>query len=141
MGNADTVKAINANLAAILTAQGFLFEDTSTDRALEDGGVFCALRGPEESFDTTHGQKPSYSEVSYALLIRFSDIAPATTRDKIADWTQKVRAAVTVNALNIGAFSASKLVSRVDHGRSNITEYNPPITEITYPITVRYRET
>lgn len=141
MGNADTVKAINANLMALIAAQGFLLEDSSTDRALEDGGVFCALRGPEESFETTHGQKPSYSDAQYHLLIRFSDKAPATTRDKIAEWTQKVRAAVTVNALNTGALSASKLVCRADHGRYNITAYNPPITEIAYPITVRYRET
>lgn len=138
MGNADTVKAITTNLTAILTAQGFLVENSSTDKKLETSPL-VAIRYGGENFESTHGERPSYSTARYSLRVSFSDKYPSTSRDKAVEWAHKIRGNVTVNALNAGDLAASKLVSRVDH------DYDAPVydagaTSFDYSLDIRYRE-
>ena len=139
MGNADTIKAVTANLTAILTAQGFLIENSSTDTELATSPL-CAIRYTGERFDASHGERPSYNEVRYSLRISFSDAYPSTSRDKVAEWMHKIRGAVTVPALNTGDLAASQLVSWVSHDGYSETDYNTPVTELEYNLQVRYRE-
>lgn len=139
MGNTETIKAITANLTAVLTAQGFLIENSSTDKELATAPS-CAIRLTGERFESTHGERPSYNEVRYSLRIAFSDAYPATSRDKVAEWMHKIRNNVTVPGLNIGTLAASKLVSKVTHDGYNETGYAPPVTDLDYDLTVRYRE-
>lgn len=138
MANADTIKAIEDNLSAILTAQGFNVEDSSSNKEL-DSVPLCVIRHQGEDFAASHGERPLYNEIRYSLEVRFSDKYPATSRDKIADWAHKVRDNVYVAALNVGALAASKLVSWVDHEGYDV-DYSPPITQIEYRLKIRYRE-
>lgn len=139
MGNTETIKAITANLTAILTAQGFLIENSSTDKELVT--PLCVIRLTGERFESTHGERPSYNEVRYSLRIAFSDAYPSTSRDKVAEWMHKIRNTVTVPGLNIGGLAASQYVSLVTHDGYNETDYSPPVTELEYNLQVQYRET
>ncbi len=138
MANADTVKAITANLAAILTGLGFKVEDLSFDPSMATTPV-CVILYEGEEFEYGHGQRPLYSEVKYLLKILLNDPKPGTSRDKYATWVHAIRDAVTVNALNTGALAASKLVSLVNTTDVAIT-YEPPVSTIDYRLNVRYRE-
>lgn len=139
MGNTETIQAITANLTTILTAQGFLIENSSTDKELATAPS-CAIRLTGERFESTHGERPSYNEVRYSLRIAFSDAYPSTSRGKIAEWMHKIRNTVTVPGLNIGDLAVSQLVSLVSHDGYNETDYSPPVTELEYNLQVRYRE-
>ena len=140
MSNLDTIKAIEDNLSAIIAAQGFMLEDSSTDPERTTKPL-CALRHTGEDFGDEYGQKPDYNDLKYTLRISFSDPAPGTTRDKTAEWCHKIRNNVTVNALNVDVLAVSKLVSLVTHEGYSITGEGPPETDIEYRLRVRYRET
>lgn len=140
MANSDTVKAITANLTAILEGLGFKIEDLSVDPSMSSTPI-CVVLYEGEDFGASHGEKPDYNEIKYALRINLSDKYPSTTRDKIADWCHRVRQNVSVAALNTGALASSLLVSRVDHDGYEITSYDPPVTRIEYRLRVTYRET
>lgn len=139
MPNADTIKAIEDNLSAILTAQGFNVEDSSSNKEL-DATPLCVILHRGEDFGVGHGERPLYNEIRYSLEVRFSDKYPSTSRDKIAEWAHKIRANVNVSSLNTGLLAASKLVSWVNHDGYDV-EYAPPVTQIEYRLRVRYRET
>lgn len=139
MPNADTIKAIEDNLSAILTAQGFNVEDSSSNKEL-DATPLCVILHRGEDFGVGHGERPLYNEIRYSLEVRFSDKYPSTSRDKIAEWAHKIRANVNVSSLNTGLLAASKLVSWVKHEGYDV-EYAPPVTQIEYRLRVRYRET
>ncbi len=57
-GPADTVKAIEDNLSAVLTAQGFNVEDSSSNKEL-DSVPLCVIRHMGEDFGASHGERPS----------------------------------------------------------------------------------
>ena len=138
MASSDTIKAITANLTAILDGLGFKIEDLSTDPSMSSSPV-CVVLHNGEDFGAGHGERPLYNEIRYSLEVRFSDKYPTTSRDKIAEWAHKIRDAVKVAALNTGSLAASKLVSWVDHEGYEV-EYAPPVTQIEYRLRVRYRE-
>ncbi len=138
MANSDTVKAITANLAAIIAGLGFKVEDLSIDPSMATSPVSVILYEGEE-FEYGHGQKPLYSEVKYLLKVMLNDPKPGTSRDKYAQYVHAIREAVTVDALNIGGLATSKLVSLVNTTDVAIT-YEPPVSTIDYRMNVRYRE-
>mgnify|MGYP001571124851 CR=1 FL=1 len=136
--NSDTVKAIEDNITSILTAQGFKVEDLSTDPDVDVTPLAVILHKGED-FGAAHGQRPIYNEINYEIAIRFNQKYPSTSRDKIAEWAHKVRENIIVNGLNTGALATSKLVSWVNHVGYDI-DYTPPITKLSYKLTVKYRE-
>lgn len=138
MANSDTVKAITANLAAILAGLGFKVEDLSIDPSMTASPV-CVILYEGEDFAYGHGQKPLYNEVKYLLKVMLSDPKPGTSRDKYAEYVHAIREAVTVDALNAGALATSKLVSLVNTTDVAIA-YEPPVSTIDYRMNVRYRE-
>lgn len=138
MANSDTVKAITANLTAILDGLGFKIEDLSADPSMTSTPV-CVILYEGEDFEYAHGQKPLYSEISYLLKILIKNSRPGTSREKYAQHIHAIREAVTVNALNTGTLSTSKPVSLVNTTEVTIT-YEPPVSTIDYRLNVRYRE-
>ncbi len=138
MANLDTIKAIEDNITAILVAQGFKVEDLSADPS---AGItpLATIIFEGEDFEYNHGEKPLYNELKYTLAIRFSDKAPTTTRDRQAEYAHKLRANITVAALNTGSLATSKLVSKVSH-EGYVNQYEPPVTRLGYALRVRYRE-
>lgn len=138
MSDLDTIKSIEDNLTAIITAQGFNFEDSSSDPKAETTPV-ATLLFKSEDFDYTHGQKPLYNELGYEIVANYSVSAPSTARDKAAEYGHKLRENITVNALNTGALASTKLVSRIDHQGYDV-EYSKPIVRVIYKLKIRYRE-
>jgi len=138
MANVDTIKAIEDNITTILAVQGFKVEDLSVD---PDAGTtpLATIIWEGEDFEYNHGEKPLYNELKYTLAIRFSDKAPATTRDRQAEYAHKLRSNITVAALNTDSLAASKLVSKVSH-EGYVNQYEPPVTRLNYSLRVRYRE-
>lgn len=138
MGNLDTIKAVEDNITAILLAQNINVEDSFTNETIETDPL-AVIKFTGETFGYSNGQKPLYNELRYDVAIRFSDKAPSTSRDRAADYAHRLRDGITVNALNVAALAASKLVSWVSHDGYDVT-YTPPVTQIDYRLTVRYRE-
>ncbi len=138
MANSDTVKAITANLTALIEGLGFKVEDLSVDPAMTTTPV-CVILYEGEEFEYGHGQKPLYNEVKYLLKLMLNDSKPGTSRDKYAERVHAIRDAVTVDALNAGALATSKLVSLVNTTDVAII-YEPPVSTIDYRLNVRYRE-
>lgn len=138
MANSDTVKAITANLTAILESLGFKVEDLSVDPSMASTPV-CVVLYEGEDFEYGHGQKPLYNEIRYLLKVMLNDPRPVTSRDKYAQYVHAIREAVTVNALNTGALASSKLVSLVNTTEVTVV-YEPPVSTIDYRLNVRYKE-
>lgn len=138
MANSDTVKAITANLVAILDGLGFKIEDLSVDPSMATSPV-CVILYEGEDFAYGHGQKPLYNEVKYLLKLMLSDPKPGTSRDRYAQYVHAIREALTVDALNTGGLASSKLVSLVSTTDVAII-YEPPVSTIDYRMNVRYRE-
>ena len=82
MANSDTIKAITANLTAILDGLCFKIEDLSADPSMSSSPV-CVVLYSGEDFGAGHGERPLYNEIRYSLEVRFSDKHPATSREKI----------------------------------------------------------
>ncbi len=139
MANSDTVKGITLNLTSILEGLGLKVEDLSIDPSMVSTPV-CVILYEGEDFEYGHGQKPLYSEIRYLLKVMLNDPRPGTSRDRYAEYVHGVREAVTVDALNVGALLASKLVSLVNTTEVTVT-YEPPVSIIDYRLNVRYRET
>lgn len=139
MANSDTVKAITLNLTSILEGLGFNIEDLSVDPSMTSTPISVILYEGED-FEYGHGQKPLYNEIRYLLKVMLNDPRPGTSRDKYAEYVHAIREAVTVDALNVGALLASKLVSLVNTTEVTVT-YEPPVSAIDYRLNVRYRET
>ncbi|MDH4101734.1 MAG: hypothetical protein OEV28_14310 [Nitrospirota bacterium] len=138
MSNADTVKAIVANVGLILTGLGLKVEDASANPDLTTSAAAQILYESEQ-FENAFGQKPYYNTAGLVIKISFSDKAPATSRGKQVDWVHGLRDAITVNTLNVNALVASKLVSAALHNGAQVT-YDAPVTTIDYKLDVRYRE-
>ncbi len=138
MVNSDTVKAITANLAAILEGLGLKIEDLSVDPSMTTMPV-CVILYEGEEFEYGHGQKPLYNEIKYLFKVMLNNPKPGTSRDKYAQYVHAIREALTVNALNTGGLADTKLVSLVNTTDVAIS-YEPPVSTIDYRLNVRYRE-
>jgi len=139
----DTVKAVTANLEAIIgTTLSWSLEDSSGGQGTVAAplvNIFYDGEQPEDIFN----ERASYIEVDYTLQISFSGTGNYTPQQARIDQQTKahaVRDAVTVALLNVGDLSDSKMVSFVSHGKWEVDYSKPPLSIITYLITVRYRE-
>jgi hypothetical protein len=142
MGNFDTISAITENMKSALRSQGLKFtlksygDKTSIPASLLPLGEID-YRG--ESFEYTHGQRAGYVEASFGTSVTLSERSARSLVREQQEWTHKLRAAITVDALNTGALSTSKLVSFVEHGGGNI-ESNGSFSLLSMEFKVRYRE-
>lgn len=142
MGNFDTVSAISKNLKSVLRSQGLKFtlksygDKSSVPASLIPLGEID-YRG--ESFEYTHGQRAGYVEASFGVSVTLSERNAASLVREQQEWIHKLRAAITVGALNVDALLASKLVSFVEHGAVNI-ESSGRLSLLSMELRVRYRE-
>lgn len=145
MGNLETVKAVTDNLETVLRAQGVQF----TRKTFEaDNNIPASLlplgeiRYQGEAFENTHGERMGYAEAEFSLRVVIAERDAVDMMRAQQKWAHSIRGALTVAALNIGALSASKLVSRVV---ANSVEVDNSRTDgvavLGYGVSIRYRET
>ena len=138
MANADTKNAIYANLCAILTAQGFSVNDSSSDPDLETTPLAVPLQVSGGS-DRHSGQNPSKGQVDYIILILFSAPTPADTENKVNEYVDKVRDPFTIPALNVGALATTKTKLVIKLPREDYSvDYQPGVTTISQPLTIHF---
>ena len=141
--NFTTIKSITDNLQSVLQAQGIKF----TRKTFEDEKAIPASLLPlgeiyyrGEDFEYNHGQRAGYSEANFDIKVTVQDRDMTALMRLAQKWTHAVRDALTVNALNIGDLSASKLVSWVVMESVGIG-YNVEYATLTHAMKIRYRET
>ena len=144
MANIDTIKSLTDNVQTVLqNALGFKFERKN----LEDVKDMPASKYPLGvffdsgiEFEYTHGQKAGYGVQSYLVWIIFKERNDKVRMRKNQERLQQSRTALTVNALNVGDLSASKLVSWVEVTDIDTEHQNDGLSVLNYTVAVRYRE-
>lgn len=142
MSNLDTVMSITDNIRSALRALGI----NSVPRAFDDeksvpasllpmGSVFYT----GERFESVQGQRPSYAEAEYNIKVLVALMSPQDLVPELQRWAHGIREALTVNALNTGGLSESKLVSRVSVTRVD-SENRKDRSSLSLKALVRYRE-
>ena len=144
MANIDTIKSLTDNMQTVLQSNIKIkverknledVKDTPASKypfgGLFDGGI---------EFEYTHGQKAGYAIQSYLIWIIFKERDDNARMRKVQEWLQLSRTALTVNALNIGDLSASKLVSWVETTDIDTEHLEDGLSVLNYTVAVRYRE-
>jgi hypothetical protein len=140
MSNTTNVQAIITNLETIVgTTLGFNLELSLASDPDVDTTASAQILYQGEDFMESFGEKPLSNELDILIKIQFREETPGDIRDLAVGYVHKLREGITINLLNVGALSASKMVSRVDHGPAEV-EPDHPITEIDYHLKIRYRE-
>lgn len=139
MADIDTVKSITTNMEAILTSLGMSLEDGSGNPDADS--PLCQILYKGEDFGDLYGEHKEFNDILFLIKIEFNKEYPGISRDKQTKWINNLRKEITINALNVGDISSSELVSFVEHpdGEDSV-DYEPPMSEIDYPISVRYGE-
>lgn len=143
MSNFATLDAITDNLESVLKTLGIKF----TAETFDDVAAVPASLIPlgqvffnRIDFEYTFGQKPEYAEAGFNLRVILQDRDPRMLARVEQKWAHGIRDALTINALNIGALAASKLVSRVTSYSINIDHSKPQYGVLNYGVKIRYRE-
>ena len=138
--NTTNVQAIITNLETIVgTTLGFKLEYNCKDDPDVDTTPGAVILYLGETFVENFGEKPLYNEISFLILIKFTEENPGSIRDKAITHVHKLREGITIDALNVGDLSASKIVSWVDHEGAEV-DNEQPVNQIDYHLSVRYRE-
>ena len=139
-GNTENVQYIIDNLEYIIgtTLEFNLEYDIANDPEADTTPSAVIIYSGEE-FGEAFGEKPLYNEITFEILVQFSDSTPATIRSRSVDYMHSIREGVTIDTLNVGALAASQIVSRVE-SNSNDVVVELPVIQINYILTVRYRE-
>lgn len=137
----DTVTSITENIQKVLRNEGIHF----LKRTYGDGAVpaslypFGELSYLGETFPETLGERPGYAEAEFLITVAFAGRDPEEAVRDSQKWVHAIRGALTVNALNTGGLSSSKLVSSVRTLRAE-SESGDKSLKIKYRVAVRYRE-
>jgi len=141
--NFSTVKSITDNIQNVFQKEGIKFTRATYENKknipislIPHGEIF--YKG--ESFEYTHGQRQGYNEINYLVRVILRDTDPASLIMETQKWIHNIRNVFTVNALNIGDLSASKLVSLAIIKNIEI-ENKIDIAILILDVIVRYRET
>jgi len=138
--NAQNVQYIIENLELIVgTTLGFNLEYEIKDDPEVETTAAAIILYEGEIFEESFGEKPLYNEISFIIRVKYRRSDPTQIRDKGADYVHLLREGITIDLLNVGALSASQIVSRVSHDGADLS-INLPIIELDYSISVRYRE-
>lgn len=92
-----------------------------------------------ERFENSFGERPSYIEAGFMVKVSFAAKEPGQLIREQQRMTHRIRGALTVDALNSGALSESKRVSRVAIEESAVRNRGG-IPELDMKAAVRYRE-
>jgi len=137
----ETINAITENLRGLLEKEGLYVErDNFGEDKNAPAGLFpsAQLYYEGEDFEYTHGQRAGYAEATFRvrLLLRKRDVQEMIAEEQ--RWTHRIRDAISVNALNMGAVAASTPVSRVET-RSVKVERKGQVSRLDYVLVIRYR--
>lgn len=142
MTNFDTVKAIAENVQKVLRKEGIHFSKRTYDdeknvpaSLLPLGEVY--YNG--EVFENAYGQRPLYAEAGFTLKVLLSERDPEEMMLGQLNWAHKIRAALSVDALNSGPLAAAKYVSRVNLSKVEV-ENRKNTSSLIYKASIRYRE-
>ena len=141
MSGFDTISAITENLLSLLKSLGLNFVTEIDDLAALPASVLPhgQLFYEQANFEYAHNQKPEYATAGFKAIVVLA-LADAHSAIRLQQsWTHLIRDALTVNALNVGALAASKLVSLasvdgVECGTTNDKAF------ISFQISIRYRD-
>lgn len=143
MGNIETIKSLTDNIQTVLQGLGIKFarknfEDVKNIPAslFPYGAIFD--KGID--WEYTHGQKAGYGVQSFLIWVVDKERNDKVTMRQIQEWVQLIKGALTVNALNIGDLSASKLISWVETIDTDTEHREEGVSVLNYTIAVRYRE-
>ena len=141
MNNTDTLRAITENLNTILATSGLhLAIENYEDEKNVPSSIFPygVISYEGETFEYTHGQRPGYSDVDFRVkvVLRNKDLRAMT--DDEQRWAQRIREALTVNAINSGLIAGASPVSRVVT-RAVKVEKKGDVSRLIYSLSIRYR--
>lgn len=141
MTNFDTITAITENIKKSLDALGLRF----TNKAYADERSIPASMLPlgriiytGEVFDDAFGQKPGYADAEFVVKATFSEKEPGDSLPKRQELAHLIKGALTIDALNSGALSEKKLVSKVSMQKIDV-ESKDGLASIICRVTARYR--
>ena len=135
-----TVKYLTTNLEVILsTTLNWKLEDGSSERTPETN-FLCQLLFTGIEYEETYGQRPSYAEANFDIKVKTVKKTPSNSRDGEQEIITSLRDAITIDLLNVNNLAVSKLVSRVTHRTPLVSEHENNMSEITYRVSLRYRE-
>lgn len=147
MSTADTLSAIYDNLKTIIggivdvnTSREVMnaFRDDSADVKL--GGPIAVVLYAGSEFDNSLGYRPKYDTGAFPVIIKFSEPDVSAALKKQMQIIHDIKAAVTVDALNVGELAVAKHISRIEALPPDI-RYMPPKNIIQMVFNIRYRET
>jgi len=139
MGDLATLTAINTNLRLVLSSTiGWNLEDMSDDPDLETTPLVVIDYG-NIFFAEDSGEQPKYIELPVILSVIKSELTKVARDLAFFSQVVSIRNNVTVDALNTGDLSVSKLITRVLSGEPG-SDQEKNILTTTYPITMRFRE-
>ena len=143
MGNADTIKSLTDNMQTVLQAQGIKFARKNLENIKDIPSSllpYGAILDKGIEFEYTHGQRAGYAEQNFLIWVVDRERNDKVNMRQIQEWLQKIRGALTVNALNIGDLVTSKLVSRVTTVDTDTEHREDGLSVLNYLVSVRYRE-
>ncbi len=139
-----TLKSIRDNALTILKNQGINFTIETFDNIENIEASILPhgqLRYDRVDYENTHGQRGSYGEILFFTRVVYKNSSKRVAQDNQMEWTDLIRKALTVDALNSGDLAVSKLVSLVT--TVNIEVDNTDSggrTALEYEMSIRYRE-
>lgn len=145
MSNFETVRSITDNIQSVMEGLGIkfsrkVFEDSKDIPAscLPYGEIFYT----GESFEETSGERPSYAEADFTMVVIMREREARDLVRAEQDWVHRIRGALTVGALNVGELASSKLVSRLTSSNVGMDKGNGKsgLGILSYQAKVRYRE-
>lgn len=144
MGNFATVQAITTNLQTILKAQGanFSLAIHETDNVPASLLPLGEVMYEGETFEDTFNQRPSYVDVRWTLRVVLREKTQDSLARELQRWTERIRTAITVDALNTGDLAASLLVSRAELRETRVEPTkDAAMKALLAEVVIRYRET
>lgn len=138
----ETISAITGNIESVLASEGL----NVTRKALDSNGSLPAGLMPlaqvsynGESFESTFGERPCYSEASFTIKIILPEQPDCTAQPEEQMWAHRSKDAITAAALNSGQLAVAKPVAAVMIPGFR-TESAGGFSKISIEVKIRYRE-
>lgn len=103
------------------------------------GGPQFTVAYSGTDFENNYGERPNYDNSTFVVRIKYLDANMRGLHETIIKSIHLVKQAMTIDALNVGDLTTSKLVRRVSVGKATMTS-EPPSVIVSIEVTVRYRE-
>ena len=136
MTTKSTVTAITNNIEAILSAMALSLEDQSGE--LISTKPLGGLEYLGDEYDDNYQERPFYNTAGFRITITAQGGEPSVERATSVMWVHDLKNTLTVESLNVGDLSVSKLVARVSHNENTVEKVGV-LLKIEYEIGVKYR--